>query len=195
MGSDIFLYPAGEFRQVFLAQGQSGGVDVSAEVLEQVGTVFYRIIEVEALDAAGRTGHEAVGPGEHEGRLVVLLHQPGSHDADHSLVPVRIVHYGCVPEGQAFSRSDHLQRLTGDLPVDVLQDVPVPVAEAVDALLDVPHEQVGTARREALQQEHLEVFPLQFRGVLELVNHDVAEERAHPFEDEGSIASLYEPVE
>ena len=85
--------------------------------------------------------------------------------------------------------------LQAHLPVDVLQDVPVPVAEAVDALLDVPHEQVGTARREALQQEHLEVFPLQFRGVLELVNHDVAEERAHPFEDEGSIASLYEPVE
>ena len=54
------LYPFAEFGQVLLFQGQACRIEMPAEVLQEVGTAFDCIIEVEPVDAPCRPGDKAV---------------------------------------------------------------------------------------------------------------------------------------
>ena len=79
--------------------------------------------------------------------------------------------------------------------LDAIEDFPVAVAPAVDALLDVAHEQSLAARSEFLEEQLLEVLPLHAARVLKLVDHHVVDEGAYLLEDEGCIAALYHLAE
>ena len=114
-------------RRANSSRRQAGGVDVAAEILQQVGAALYRFIKVEAGDAAGRARDEAVGLGQHHSGLVVCLHEAGSHDADYSLAPARVIDHGGVFAGKAAAAFHHLQGLFRDLAVDALAVVVVGV--------------------------------------------------------------------
>ena len=49
----VGVHAVREFLELLLPEGESGGVDVSAEVFEQVGAAFNRAVEVESGDASG----------------------------------------------------------------------------------------------------------------------------------------------
>ena len=79
---------------------------------------------------------------------------------------------------------------------EAVYELPVAVAPPVDALLHVAHYQrVAVELAEAVAEEHLEVVPLHGTGVLELVNHYVAEPGSDLLEDEWCVLVLYESVE
>ena len=81
------------------------------------------------------------------------------------------------------------------LPLDVAEDAPVAAAPTVDALLHVADEEVAAALGEALEEEHAEVLPLQSRGVLKLVDHDMAQQGADLLEDERRVAVAHHATE
>ena len=87
VAADVFFDAAGEFGKVFLLEGQAGGVDVATEVFQEVGLVLDGVVKVEAADAAGRAGDEAVALCKDERGLVERLDKTGGDDADHALVP------------------------------------------------------------------------------------------------------------
>ena len=133
LSGDESIDAGGEFRQVLLLEGEARGVHVSAEVFQQVGTALNGLVQVESRHAAGRTGHESVRFGEHDGGAVIGLYQPGSDDAHHALVPLRVKDDGRILMRQAFPLGDHVQGLLGDFPVDIFALVVVVVDLLADA--------------------------------------------------------------
>ena len=67
---------------------------------------------------------------------------------------------------------------------DVVEDLPVRVAETVDTLLHIAHYQTTAIAGNTVENEWLEVLPLQCRRVLKLINHDVLDDGASLFVDE-----------
>ena len=57
-------------------------------------------------------------------------------------------------------------------------------AEAVERLFGVAHHEAGVALREVVHHKGFEVLPLQARGILKLVDEDMAVAGAAAFEDE-----------
>ena len=72
-----------------------------------------------------------------------------------------------APVGAQRARPD----AEGRVVADARQNLPVAVAPAVDALLDVAHYQAAFLSGQALLQQQPEVLPLHPRRVLKLVNH------------------------
>ena len=70
----------------------------------------------------------------------------------------------------------------------ILQDVGVAVAEAVDALLLVADDEVAVAFAQAIFQQWYEVLILLGACVLELVDHEIVEPRAHALVHKGYTA-------
>ena len=83
------------------------------------------------------------------------------------------------------------------LGVYVVEQAPVAFAPSVDALLHVAHDEVCSAvlMTETLEQQDLEVGPLNGARVLKLVNHDVVDLRAYLLIYERRVVLPYEPVE
>ena len=120
IAGDEAVHALAELLQVLFLHGEAGGIDVSAEVLQQVGTTLDGRIQVETLHAAGAAGHETVALGEYHRGFVIGLYQAGRHDAHHALVPGGVVYDGDVLRLQGRSFGHHLQSLLGDFPVDGL---------------------------------------------------------------------------
>ena len=116
---------AAELCEVLLLEGESCGIYMAAEILEKIGAALDGLVQVEALDAAGRAGDEAVGLGQHDGRLVEGLNEPRGNDADDTLVPLGIVYDRGILPGEAFAFLDHLEGFLGNLAVDALAVVVV----------------------------------------------------------------------
>ena len=68
------------------------------------------------------------------------------------------------------------------------EDFPVSASPAVDALLDVAHNQAAFLLRQTLLQEQVEVFPLHARSILKLVNHHRIDGGADFLVDKRSVA-------
>ena len=83
------------------------------------------------------------------------------------------------------------------LGVYVVEQAPVAFAPSVDALLHVAHDEVCSAvlTTKTLEQQDLEVGPLNGTCVLKLVNHDVVDLRAYLLIDERRVVLSDEPVE
>ncbi len=77
----------------------------------------------------------------------------------------------------------------------LVQQRPVRVAEAVDALFHVADDQVRPAIRQALRHQGAEVVPLHAAGVLELVDHVVVHARTGLLVDEGGVAAADDLVQ
>ena len=75
------------------------------------------------------------------------------------------------------------------------EDFPVSASPAVDALLDVAHNQAAFLLRQTLLQEQVEVFPLHARSILKLVNHHRIDGGTNFFVDKRSIALSNQAVE
>ena len=72
----------------------------------------------------------------------------------------------------------------------LIEQGPVGVPEAIDALFHVAHDQVLLALRQALLHEGAEVAPLHPAGVLKLVDHVMVDLRAGFLIDKGGVAAL-----
>ena len=129
----LLVHTAAELRQILLPEGEAGGIYMSSEVFEQVGAAFDGCVYVEAVHAARGAGDEIFGAGEHHCGTVEIFHQTGGDYAYDSLVPVRIIDYGRMLQGnvvQAFehlSALDHRNGFLGSFPVYVLPFVVMPV--------------------------------------------------------------------
>ena len=93
---------------------------MAAEILQDVGALLDAGVEVEAGDAARAAGHETIGLGQHDGRLVEGFDQAGCYDPDNALVPRRVIDDDGVVVDHALAGLDHFQRLLRDLAVDAL---------------------------------------------------------------------------
>ena len=83
-----------------------------------------------------------------------------------------------------------------EFPVYGVEQSPVAGAPAVDALLDVAdYEIFGVCVAHALLEQYLEILPLNRRGVLKLVYHDVFQLGSYLLEDERGVAVLDERVQ
>ena len=91
----------------------------------------------------------------------------------------------------------HLELFFGmrKLALNVVEQSPVARAPAIDALLDVAHDEVAAAAAHGLAKQHLEILPLHRTGVLELVDHHMVELCANLLEDERRVAAVDERVE
>ena len=83
------------------------------------------------------------------------------------------------------------------LGVYVVEQAPVAFAPSVDALLHVAHDEICAAvlMTKTLEQQDLEVGPLNGTRVLKFVNHDVVDLRAYLLIDERRVVLSYEPME
>jgi len=70
----------------------------------------------------------------------------------------------------------------------LIEQLPVGIAETVDTLFHVSHDQVIPVMRQAFFNQRTEVIPLHPAGVLELVYHIMVDVRTGLFIDEGGIA-------
>ena len=77
----------------------------------------------------------------------------------------------------------------------VVQQGPVGIAPAVDALLHVAHYQVLVVVSVALLEQRAEVLPLNVGSVLELVYQEVLVAHSHLFVHEGRVAAGYDILE
>ena len=59
--------------------------------------------------------------------------------------------------------------------LESVQQTPGAASPAVDALLDVTHDEIAAADGLVFEEQRLENLPLQRAGVLELVNHHVVQ--------------------
>ena len=100
---------------------------MTPEILHQVGAAVDCLIQVETGNAPGGTGDEVIGLGQDYGRFVEGLDQTGSHNPDHSLVPVGIVDDRGGRRREGSPALDHFKSLLGDFPVDRLAFVVVVV--------------------------------------------------------------------
>ena len=79
---------------------------------------------------------------------------------------------------------------------DVIQQFPVSLPPAVDALLDITHNQiVRVGLCHAVVKQLPEVLPLNRTCVLKLVNHDVFQIGSHLLEDERRIGVSHQCAE
>ena len=83
------------------------------------------------------------------------------------------------------------------LGVYIVEQAPVAFAPSVDALLHVAHDEICAAvlMTKTLEQQDLEVGPLNGTCVLKLVYHDVVDLRAYLLIDERRVVLSYEPME
>ena len=72
--------------------------------------------------------------------------------------------------------------------IDIVERAPVAVAPTVNALLHIPHNETLIPSIKTVLQEWQEVPPLQFAGVLKLINHDVLIARSGSLIDKGDVA-------
>ena len=79
--------------------------------------------------------------------------------------------------------------------VETLQELPVAIAPTVDALLDVTDDEAPVLVGDAVVEQNLEVGPLHGRGVLELIDHDIAQLSAYLLVDERRVLLVDEVVE
>ena len=98
---------------------------MAAKILQQIGATLNGLIQVEALDAAGRARDETVALGEHNGWFVICLHKARGHNAHYTLAPAGVIHHRSVLPGKATAALDHLQGLFGNLSVDIFSVVVV----------------------------------------------------------------------
>ncbi len=77
----------------------------------------------------------------------------------------------------------------------LIEQCPVGVPEAVDALLYIAHDQVLLALRQALLYERTEIFPLHLARVLKFVDHVMVNLRADLLVDERGVTILDDPVQ
>ena len=83
-----------------------------------------------------------------------------------------------------------------ELLLDVVEQSPVARAPAVDALLHVAHDEVGSSlMTHGFVEQHAEILPLHGGGVLELVDHHMLQLGADLLEDEGRVAAVDERVQ
>ena len=80
--------------------------------------------------------------------------------------------------------------VAGKLLVEMLEQTPVGVAETIDTLLDITHDEVVSLIALAFSNERHEVFPLQCAGILKLINHIVTKVLSEAFVDEWCILSV-----
>ncbi len=76
-----------------------------------------------------------------------------------------------------------------------VEQAPVSASPTVDALLDVAHDEVAAVDAERIGEQGPEVFPLDARRVLELVNHVGVDARAGLLVDERRLAVAHQLVE
>ena len=81
------------------------------------------------------------------------------------------------------------------LPYLLVQQFPVGVPEAIDALLHVAHDQVCLAPREAIPQQWEKIMPLHGAGILKLVDHVMVDPRAGLLIDKGCVAPVDHPAQ
>ena len=72
----------------------------------------------------------------------------------------------------------------------LIQQCPVRVPKAVDALFHITNDQVVFTLRQALLHERTEIVPLHTAGVLELINHIMVNLRTGLLIDEGGITAM-----
>ena len=77
---------------------------------------------------------------------------------------------------------------------ETCEGVPVSPTPTVDTLLDVTHNHTTVVSRSGFAKEVTEVGPLQSRGVLEFIDHDVPEVRARAFKHERHLVAAHEFV-
>ena len=91
----VFFNPYAEFFQILFLESKSGGIEMSTEILQKVGTAFYRIIQIKAMYAPCRTCDQtALRHCKYYRRLIICLYKTRSHDSHHSLMPLGIIDYG-----------------------------------------------------------------------------------------------------
>lgn len=79
--------------------------------------------------------------------------------------------------------------------VEVLQELPVAVAPAIDALLHVSDDETSVLVSDAVVEQDFEVGPLHGRCVLKLINHDIAQLSPDLLVDERRVLLVDEVVE
>ena len=77
---------------------------------------------------------------------------------------------------------------------ETCEGVPVSPTPTVDPLLDVAHNHTTVVSRSGFAKKVTEVGPLQPRGVLEFIDHDVPEVRARTFKHERHLVAAHEFV-
>ena len=68
---DIFLEAPSEFRDVLNLHGETDGISMSAEILQQVATVLNSVIDIVSGNTSGRACSQTVEFGEHHRRTVI----------------------------------------------------------------------------------------------------------------------------
>ena len=92
----------------------------------------------------------------------------------------------------------HVNGVSGECFCDIAEQAPFSGSPSVDALLYVSHYEVvcrplgrGLGVAQTFAEQHLEVFPLHYARVLELVDHDVVEMCSYLLEDERRVGVVY----
>ena len=75
MFGDIFLETATELRDILDFQGETNGIGMTAEVLEQIATALDGVVEVVASHTSGRARGQTVMFGEYHRRTVIQFRQ------------------------------------------------------------------------------------------------------------------------
>ena len=117
---------------------------------------------------------------------VVSLLQPRGEEGEKRVVELHHATEAAPVLGQRTLR-DAGREIEADA---LVEQGPVRVAEAVDALLHVAHDQVVVARAETVGHQRAEVAPLQRTGVLKLVDEIMPDARASLLVNEGDIAAV-----
>ena len=71
----VLVHSAAELLKVLLLHGETGGIDMPAEVFQKVCAALDRGVKVESVYAAGASGYETVALCEYDRRLVACFHK------------------------------------------------------------------------------------------------------------------------
>ena len=79
--------------------------------------------------------------------------------------------------------------------VQIIQQMPVAVAPAIDALLHIAHNKTACLVSDAVVEQNLKVRPLDGTCVLKLVNHDVTQLSSYLFINERRVLLVNQRVQ
>ena len=117
---DVGIESTCELLDIFGFHCQSCGVHMTSEVLQQIGTRFNRLIEVEARHTTRRTRSKTVAHRHHNRRAIVRFDQARGHDTNDTLHPLGVVDDRTLAILQLGIRLDQLVRLDGYRAVNAL---------------------------------------------------------------------------
>ena len=89
----ILLESSSELGDILYLQRQTDSVCMTSEVLQQVATALYCIIDIIACDTTGRTCRKVTATGKNHRWTIVKLSHSRCHDAHNTLLPVLVVEH------------------------------------------------------------------------------------------------------